>query len=312
MKTISIIIVSWNARSYLRQCLESIRRTGASDGNEIIVVDNASTDGSPELVESEFPEVKLIRTPENLGFARANNLALKIASGSLLALINSDVILHPDCLQTLAAFLDNHPDVGLVGPKVFDRNGQVQHNCGELPTLWNTTCRFLALDRILSHCHIFSGFQLRHFNYNTQSEVELLSGCFWMTRRNAVDEVGPLDERFYFYCEDLDWCKRFRDFGWKLMFIPEASATHFGGGSTANAPLRYSIEILKANSIYWQKHHGNLGAIAFRALATIQHGIRLIVRSFLKCIHPMTNAETGGKLKEHLVCLRWLLTGKGI
>jgi len=312
MSTISVIIVSWNACDYLRQCLESIRQTGASDLHEIIVVDNASNDGSPQMVEQEFSEVKLIKANENLGFARANNLGLKQASGPLIALINSDVILHPQCLQILRAFLECHPDVGLVGPKILDQEGHLQHSCGELPTLWNTICRSFALDRIFHHWPLFSGFQMRYFNYNARAEVEILSGCFWVTRKSAIAEVGDLDSRFFFYCEDWDWCKRFHDSGWKILFVPESNATHFGGRSTANAPLHYSIEILKANLLYWQKHHGNLGRLTFYTLATVQHGLRFIVRSFFQCMNRTNTDEAGQKLKEHWACLRWLLTGRNV
>src|SRR5271165_5247040 len=119
MSQISVIIVSWNARGYLRDCLNSVRHTGASVLKEIIVVDNASTDSSPEMVAKEFPEVKLIQSNENLGFARANNLGMRYASGSMLAFVNSDVIVRPGCLQNLAAFLESRPEVGLAGPKVF-------------------------------------------------------------------------------------------------------------------------------------------------------------------------------------------------
>ena len=148
MKSISIIIVSWNACDYLRDCLDSIRQTGASSVKEVIVVDNASTDGSPEMVAEHFPEVTLIQSEENLGFARANNMGIKRATGSMFALVNSDVIIHPGCLETLAAYLDQHNDVGLVGPRVIGGDGNLQRTCRKVPTIWNTVCRILALDRI--------------------------------------------------------------------------------------------------------------------------------------------------------------------
>jgi len=312
MSQISVIIVSWDARDYLRDCLNSVRQTGAPGLHEIIVVDNASSDGSPEMVAEEFPEVKLIRANENLGFARANNLGIRHASGSLLALVNSDVVVQPECLQKLAAFLENRPEVGLVGPKIFGADGHLQRSCGELPTVWNTTCRFLALDRILSRWPLFSGFQMRHWNYDSQAEVGTLSGCFWLARRASVDEVGGLDERFFFYAEDMDWCKRFWDAGWKIVFVPEAVATHFGGGSSSNAPLRFSVEMLRGSLMYWQKHHGWLGRSVCYALAMVRHCIRFVTRGSLRIIGLARGAENRQKLKEDMVCLRWLLTGKGI
>jgi GT2 family glycosyltransferase len=312
MNGISVIIVSWNACGYLRDCLASVRQTGGTAVHEVIVVDNASSDGSPEMVALEFPEVVLIRAEKNLGFARANNLALKQATGSLLALVNSDVLVHPECFQRLAAFFEAHPAAGLAGPKVFGRDGLLQRTCRRLPTVWNSTCRLLALDRVLSRWPAFSGFEMRHWQHDRQAEVEVLSGCFLVARRTAVQQVGPLDERFFFYAEDIDWCKRFRDAGWKIVFVAEATATHFGGGSSANAPLRYSIEILRANLAYWKKHHGWLGRIIFYLFSTIHHGLRFALRAFLRIIGAGRSAASRHKLKEDVVCLRWLLTGKGV
>ncbi|EGW20750.1 glycosyltransferase family 2 protein [Methylobacter tundripaludum] len=312
MKSISVIIVSWNARDYLRDCLNSIRQTGASCVQEVIVVDNASKDGSPEMVEKEFPEVTLIRAGANLGFARANNLAMKCAKGSMYALVNSDVIIHPGCLQTLASFLDQHNDVGLVGPRVIGGDGNLQRTCRKVPTVWNTACRILALDRIFPDWQLFSGFEVPHRNHAKCMEAEVLSGCFCVARKQAVDEVDGMDEQFFFYGEDIDWCKRFRDAGWKVMFVPEATATHFGGASTSNAPLRYSIEILRATLKYWRKHHGIAGHIVCYLLILAHHGSRLLTRGVKRSLGMGSSIDSRHKLKEDTVCLRWLLTGKGI
>jgi len=276
------------------------------------VVDNASTDSSPEMVAKEFPEVKLIQSNENLGFARANNLGMRYASGSMLAFVNSDVIVRPGCLQNLAAFLESRPEVGLAGPKVFGADGYLQYTCGQLPTIWNTTCRYMALDRALSRWSLFSGAYMRHWEYDSHAEVGWLVGCFWLVRRTAVDQVGGLDERFFFYAEDVDWCKRFWDAGWKVVFVPEGTATHFGGGSSANAPLRYSAEKLKSNLMYWRKHYGSVGWSVCYLLAMVGHCFRFVVRGLFRIVGFAGGAENRLKLNEDLVCLKWLLTGKSI
>ena len=310
MTQISVIIVSWNACCYLRDCLMSVRETGAALVREIIVVDNASTDGSPDMVAKEFPEVTLIRSAENLGFARANNLGIRRASGAFLALINSDVIVHPGCFERLTGQLEDHSEVGLAGPRISGGDDRLQLTCRRFPTVWNLTCCALALDRVLSRWPHFSGLEMRHWDYSRQGEVEVLSGCFWLARRTAVEQVGGLDERFFFYAEDVDWCKRLRDAGWKIMFIPQATATHFGGGSSSNAPLRYSIEMLRANLIYWKKHHGWLGQAACRLLSLFYHGLRLVPRVVARML--CTARDGDSKCREHFVCVRWLLTGKGV
>ena len=311
-KLISVIIVSWNARDYLRGCLDSIRQTSMSCVQEVIVVDNVSEDGSPEMVEKEFPEVTLIRAGGNLGFARANNLAMKQASCPLFALVNSDVIVHPGCLETLATFMEQHDDVGLVGPRIIGGDGKLQKTSRKFPGIWNTVCRILVLDRLFPNIQLFSGFEMPEKNHEQLTEAEVISGCFCIARKKAVDEVGGMDEQFFFYGEDIDWCKRFRDAGWKLMLVPEATAIHYGGGSTANAPLRYSIEILRATLKYWRKHHGIVGQAVCYLLIALHHGLRLLLRGIKYGLGLGRSTDSAFKLKEDIMCLRWLLTGKGI
>ncbi len=310
---ISVIVVSWNGREYLRGCLQSLRQTRASSVHEVIVVDNASIDGSPEMVAAEFPEVLLLRMDQNLGFARANNLAFERATGSLLALVNSDVVVHPGCLQELAAFLDDHEAVGMVGPRVVGSDGQLQRTCRCLPGVWNSLCRAVALDRLFPRYAMFSSYEMRYFAHDRIAEVEVLSGCFCMVRRKAIDEVGGFDERFFFYAEDFDWCKRFVEAGWKVMFDPRATATHFGGGSTSQAPARYSIEILRANLKYWHKHYGTMGRCTFHVLALVHHGFRLVARIAWTIVGAGwlgRHRQRDQKLEESLACVRWLLTVK--
>jgi GT2 family glycosyltransferase len=309
---ISVIIVSWNARAYLRDCLASVRATGRDDVCETIVIDNASADGSAEMVSIEFPEVVLIRSDVNLGFAAANNLGVQRARGEVLALVNSDVVLHPNCLQILQAFLERHEDVGIVGPKIVGRDGQLQSSCRRLPTVWNNFCRAVAIDRVFSRSSLLSGHEMRHFDHDVQAEPEVLSGCLWVVRTKAAKFVGALDERFFFYMEDVDWCRRFRSAGWRLVFVPQATATHYGAGSSANAPLRYSLQYHRASLTYWKKYHGIVGGIFYRSIALTHHGLRFVARSIKRLLGRQYSDVSRHKLQEDWVCLRWLLTGKGL
>jgi GT2 family glycosyltransferase len=202
--------------------------------------------------------------------------------------------------------------VGLAGPKIFGRDGCAQMTYGKLPTVWNTICEFLLLFKMFPGSSSFSGYQERQLEGGRHAAVEVLSGCFWAARRSAVDNVGGLDERFFFYAEDIDWCKRFKTAGWKLVLVPEATATHYGGASSSNSPLRYSIVYLQANLAYWKKHHGRLGLSAYWVLATLQHSVRLVVRSLARMTRQGNPVETQSKLHEHLACLRWLFTGRRI
>lgn len=309
MSTISIIIVSWNARDHLEACLRSIRESGPRNLAEIIVVDNASSDGSPEWVERCAPEATLVRTGSNVGFARANNVAMRQATGSMFALVNSDARVHRGCLEVLSDHLEHHPDVGMAGPRVTGGDGLLQRSCRRSPGIWNTLCRALALDRALGGRGIFSGYEVSEARHRRLHEAEVLSGCFLLVRRAAVEQVGGMDERFFFYGEDIDWCKRFRSAGWKLAYVPHATATHFGGGSTSRAPLRYSIEILRATLLYWRKHHGPVGKTICRGLLIVHHGVRLLLRAALNRAGLLRSPQERYKLEEDTACLRWLFFG---
>ena len=310
MKEISAIIVSWNAREYLRGCLKSIRECGGLAMTNVIVVDNASTDGSPEMVEREYPEAKLIRSAENLGFARANNLVLNDITTPYVAFINSDVVVHPGCLETLVRFLKAHPGVGLCGPKVFGGDGRLQLTHRRLPTLWNTLWRSLALDTVVQR---FAQGMNRTPQESESHSVEALTGCFWLARRKAINEVGGLDERFFMYAEDIDWCMRYRQAGWNIMYVPEATATHFGGASSANAPLRYSLEMLRANIVYSRKHRGPAGHALFYILSLLHHSLRVAIRGTERALRPAAQPDdAANKYERSLLCIRWLLTGKGL
>jgi hypothetical protein len=307
VKRISVIVVSWNTRELLKGCLSSIQTTGGSLIQEVLVVDNGSSDGSPEMVAKEFPEVTLIQSKENLGFARGNNLGIKQASGSWLALVNSDVVVHPGCFERLVNYLESDEKVGLVGPAVFGGDGQMQPSWQRLPTIWSTALHSFALDGLLSR--LFNR-RLNQLSHGQPVEVEMLWGCFWVARREAIAEVGGLDERFFFYAEDIDWCKRFGEAGWKVVFVPAAKATHFGGSSCAAAPFRYNIEQLRASLAYWKKHGGMLGMAVFFFLSIIHHSIRLLVRGAEMALGR--GSDSSYKCRRSFVCLRWLFTGKGL
>ena len=244
---VSVIIVSWNAKSYLEQCLASLTDRVCRYPMEIIVVDNASTDGSPECVRDCFPYVRLIRNNSNLGFARANNIGIAASTGKYVCLINSDVKVLDDCITRLVEYCETHPDVGMVGPRIIGGDGLLQRSCRGFPSLWNMFCRALSLDAHFPRIKAFSGYALAYWPHDTQAEVDILSGCFWLIRKGSLTKVGLLDETFFMYGEDMDWCRRFWSGGWKLVFLPSATAIHYGGASSANAPVRFQAEMQRAD-----------------------------------------------------------------
>src|ERR1700722_20068141 len=186
---LSIVIVSWNTKKYLQECLTSLR---AMDGNlsmEIIVADNASTDGTPEMLRAQFPEVILVETGANLGFAGGNNAGLKHASGKYICLINSDVNVPPDCLPKMHSFMEQNPSIGLLGPGMLYTDGRVHRSGMRFPTLWNLLLRALFLDVLLKRFSFFGGFLMKDFQFDRTTDIDVLNGWFWMARREALNQA---------------------------------------------------------------------------------------------------------------------------
>jgi GT2 family glycosyltransferase len=307
---VSVIIVSWNARDYLTQCLESLTREVCRYPMEIIVVDNASTDGSAEMVEARFPKVRLVCNGNNLGFAKANNVGISKSSGRYLCLINSDVKVLKDCITRLVEECERRPGVGMVGPRVIAGDGTMQRSCRGFPTLWNMLCRALALDSVFRTCRLFTGHTLAHWAQDSTRPVDILSGCFWLVRREALAEVGLLDESFFIYGEDMDWCKRFWTHRWELLFVPEAQAVHYGGASSSNAPVRFYIEMQRADLQYWKKHHSRLAAGCFFLISCLRLVLRVIGYSFALLLGTPARKVYCFKVKRSLACLKWMFSGR--
>lgn len=271
---ISVVIVSWNAKAYLEECLQTLLEPPPSRSMEVIVVDNASSDSSPEMVEARFPGVKLIRTGKNLGFAKANNLGIRKSRGKYISLVNSDVKLVPGCLDALADYLDQHPRVGNVGPRVLNPDMTMQSTCRRFPGLWNNFCTATGLASTFKKSRFLAGEHMFFFPHDRVMEVDVLVGCFWMLRREAVAQVGALDERFFMYGEDLDWCRRAWNAGWKVVFVPTGKAIHYRGGSSGSQPVHLAVAQQSSVIRYWHKHHGPLRAAAIQTIFFLHYGSR--------------------------------------
>lgn len=307
---VSVIIVSWNARNYLRQCLDSLSTDVCRHPMEIIVVDNASTDGSPEMVTRDYPNVRLIQTGANLGFARANNVGIAASHGRYLALVNSDVKVLKDCITRLVDFCEQHADVGMVGPHVIGGDGKLQRSCRGFPNLWNMFCRALALDSVFPKSKWFSGYSLSYWSHDVERTVDMLSGCFWLVRKAALEKVGLLDEAFFMYGEDMDWCRRFWNSGWKVVYVPSAEAIHYGGGSSANAPLRFYIERQRADLQYWKKHHSGPAVACFFLVSCLHLILRAVGYTLALGLKRRERQIYRHKVGRSIACLKWMFTGR--
>jgi GT2 family glycosyltransferase len=311
MTRLSIIIVTWNGKEYVRECLDSLRSQLNDPETEVIVVDNASTDGAPELIEAIYPSVRLIRNASNLGFARANNVGIRNSSGEFLCLVNSDVRILDGCIEKLLARMADNPHVGMCGPKMLDANGCAQRSYMGAPSLWNHFCRCVALDVLFPHSRVFGGFLMPYFNRDRIADVDVLNGWFWMIRRSALDEVGLLDEEFFMYGEDIDWCKRFHNAEWRVVYCPDVESIHYGGASSAKAPVRFYIERQRANFQYWKKHHGRLSQLAYYAIECVDQAVRVMGYLPVLLAPNVNRAETSFKIRRSWFCMLWMLGIRG-
>ena len=261
-RRISAIVVTYQSRDSVAQCLRSI----AGQADEVVVVDNASTDGTCELISQEFPAVKLIPNRRNRGFAAAANQGLIAASGDYLLVLNPDTEVAPGALRELSGFLDTHLAVGLAGPQLRNQRGEVIPSCTTTPTLGILLVRTTALRLLFGKSAAQRHYDLADRDWSEQAPVEVISGACMMARRQAIAQVGGLDESFFLYFEDDDWCVRMRGSGWQVWYWPRAVVTHLGGASTGQISRRGRRNAhLRSAAYYLHKHFGLWAALAFRA-----------------------------------------------
>jgi GT2 family glycosyltransferase len=307
MKALSIVIVTWNCKKYIAECLDSLRSHAQDPQVEIIVVDNASWDGTPEFIRETHPNVLLIESKENLGFAKGNNVGLRKTTGEYICLINPDVRVFEGCIEKMLEYMKENPRIGLLGPRMIAPDGKSYRSYMGAPTLWRLFCRALALDDLFPQSKLFAGFLMSYFKRDQIAEVDILNGWFWMTRRAAFNEVGPLEETLFMYGDDLDWSKRYRDAGWNVVYFPVAESLHHGGATTARAPIRFSVEMQKANFQYWQKNYGRASQLVYLAIIWIHQMSRVAGYSLLLLGSKAKRSEAAFKIKRSLACARWVM-----
>ncbi|MEZ6194270.1 MAG: glycosyltransferase family 2 protein [Planctomycetota bacterium] len=255
MTDISIVIASYNTRDLLLQCLASIEASEGAGEVEVFVVDNDSRDGTVDALREHFPDVRLVLNPRNLGFAAANNRALRLCGGRYVLLLNPDTKLDPGTLREVRAVMDARPDVGMAGIKLVRQDGSLDRACRRgFPTLMNSAARFLGLDRVFPRSRLFGGYNLTWRDPDGDYEVDSIVGAFMFLRREVVEEVGLLDESFFMYGEDLDWCWRVRASRWKVLYLGSQEALHIKGASTRRNPAEMNRHFHEAMAIFHRKH----------------------------------------------------------
>ncbi|MFQ5676948.1 MAG: glycosyltransferase, partial [bacterium] len=244
-----------NVKDFLEQCLISVGKALRGVQGEILVVDNFSSDGSADLVREKFPSVKLIVNPKNLGFARASNQGIALARGEYIALLNPDTIVQEDTFSKMVAFLNDHPETGMLGCKILNPDGSLQLACRRsFPTPWVAFTKLSGLSRVFPKSKFFGRYNLTYLDPDASYEVDAISGSFMMIRRKVLEDVGTLDEAFFMYGEDLDWCFRIREKGWQVSYFPATQIIHFKGESSKRAQFDSLRQFYQAMALFARKH----------------------------------------------------------
>ena len=255
---VSTVVVNWNTCDILRNCLASLYANTRDVEVEVIVIDNASSDGSVDMVKSEFPLVKIIANAENRGFAAGNNQGIAIAKGRYILLLNSDTVVLNNAITETVAFADAYPEAAVVGCRVLNPDRTLQPTCFMFPSILNMILSTTYLYKLFHRSCFFGRERMTWWDKDNVREVDVVTGCFMLVRRQAVDHVGLMDERFFVYGEETDWCYRFKQAGWKVMFTPCAEIIHVGGGSSKQMKPEMVLQLRASILFFFKKHRGRL------------------------------------------------------
>jgi GT2 family glycosyltransferase len=288
---LSIVIVSWNVRDLLAACLHSIAtgpvglvspgkgHTGERLGVEVIVVDSGSEDGTAAMLSEEYPWVQVIETGENVGFTKGNNIGTAAAQGRCILLLNPDTEVVGDALPRMVAYLDQHPRVGVVGPQLLESDRMtVQSSRRRFPTLVTAIFESTWLQPIAPHA-VLERYYVLDKPDNETLEVDWVTGAALMTRRVVLKQVGGLDENFFMYSEELDWCRRAKEQSWKVVYLPAAQVVHHGGKSSEQVITQRHIHFQASRIRYFRKHHGWLSAFVLRLFLLANYTTQLLLEA---------------------------------
>ena len=265
MREAGVVVVTHNAVPWIERCLDSVR------GEEVVVVDNGSSDGTVEVVREQLPEARVLEQ-ENVGLAAGWNRGIRHTGGRYVLILNADAWLTEGSLCRLVAFADEHPEAAIVGPRLLNPDGSLQRSVRGFPTLWRLATEYFFLRKLAPRSQALNAFYAGGFAHDEVREAEFLMGACMLVRRQAIDQVGPLDEAFFLFSEETDWAYRFREAGWKVLFFPGAECVHVGGASHGGSMFR---ENLRGHLRFLSKHRGDAYAERARRLlrlATLLRG----------------------------------------
>jgi GT2 family glycosyltransferase len=311
---VSVIIVNWNTRQLLCDCLNSLKESTRNISYEVFVVDNNSSDDSVEMVQECFPDVNLIVNDTNAGFAAANNQAMEKSQGRYVLLLNSDTVVHEDAIETTVNFADYNLSAAVIGCRVMNTPEDVEMTCFRFPSLLSIFFSSIGMERIFKKSRMFGRDRMLWWQRDTFRRVDVVSGMYMLVRQKAIDEVGMMDESFFFYYEETDWCYRFAKAGWKALFNPEAVITHIGGGGQSSAKARQKtfVQLQKSCMIYFRKNKGPVYAFAARMILATGYFSRAVAWSILCLRGKVSGGDCQGHFKrkaDSAAAVRFLLFG---
>jgi N-acetylglucosaminyl-diphospho-decaprenol L-rhamnosyltransferase len=268
---VSIVIVSYNTSKLLDECIVSIKKE-TTVSSEVIVVDNASTDNSCQMLREKYPEVTLIENRENAGFARANNQGFAIASGKYYFMLNPDTLILAGAIDKLVAFMESNHDVGICGPRNIGVDGILKYNCDHFPSVWNVFCEYTNIVNRFPSVPLFRRTNMRYWDYADQRDVERMVGCSLMIRSDLYKKLDGLDDHYFMYFEETDFCFRASRLGIRTVYFPHAVIIHYGGESSQSQSIETVIDgtisthFLNSQYYFMQKNYGTVHALTMRAL----------------------------------------------
>lgn len=289
---LSVVIVNYNVKAFLEQCLRSVNEALKGIESEVFVVDNQSTDGSVDMLYEQFPEVKVLANKVNVGFSRANNQAIRVCSGEYVLLLNPDTVVGEDVFRKVVAFLDANPKAGGLGVKMIDGTGRfLPESKRGLPTPTVAFFKIMGLARVFPHSKLFGRYHLGHLPENGTAPIEILSGACMFMRRSVLDEVGLLDESFFMYGEDIDLSYRIRLGGYENWYYPEARIIHYKGESTKKSSVNYVFVFYNAMVIFAKKHFTRRGpqlfSIIIRGAIYLSAAAAIVARFLRSALFPL-------------------------
>ncbi len=305
---LSVVIVNHNTKAFLENCLSSLLNTMPLVDYEVLVVNNTPSDGSSQMVAERFSHVRFVDNQNPQGFAQNTNMGMKLTNGRFVWLLNPDTLVQPGTCETLLGFMAKHPRAGMVGPRYLNANGSIEPlSCCRFPSLATDFLQDLFVSQIFRHYSFLAGPLYPQVWKDLPFPVDSLVGASILVRRQVIDQVGYLDESFFMFLEETDWCWRVRQAGWEIWHIPQSVIVHFGSGSADGNIGRIKVLYVRSRLQYYLKHFGYTQALLAWISMTIGLTLRVIASSVIGWVSRSRHQQALQKRSQWISPLKWLL-----